>query len=374
KEKASDVLIEPMENGFRVRYRIDGVLYIKHTPPKKYHCALISRLKVMANLNIAERRLPQDGRLQLRIEDRPIDFRLAIMPSISGEKASLRILDKEQTLVEIEKLGLSDHDLNVICANSEKPHGMVLVCGPTGSGKTTTLYSILKHLDSPGKNLVTVEDPVEYELKGINQVSVNTEIGLTFAGCLRAILRQDPDIILLGEIRDLETVDIAIKAALTGHMVLSTLHTNTACGSIVRLVNMGVEPFLIASSVVMIVAQRLIRRICQECRQPYTPSEEIAKKYGLYDKNGKIATIYKPGACSRCMNSGYKGRIAIVECLEVTPVIKDMFFKHAGEHELEKQGRSEGMVTLRENGIRNVLLGITSLEEVLRVTAEDRKI
>jgi len=203
---------------------------------------------------------------------------------------------------------------------------------------------------------------------------VNTEIGLTFAGCLRAILRQDPDIILLGEIRDLETVDIAIKAALTGHMVLSTLHTNTACGSIVRLVNMGVEPFLIASSVVMIVAQRLIRRICQECRQPYTPSEEIAKKYGLYDKNGKIATIYKPGACSRCMNSGYKGRIAIVECLEVTPVIKDMFFKHAGEHELEKQGRSEGMVTLRENGIRNVLLGITSLEEVLRVTAEDRKI
>lgn len=374
KERASDVFIEPMEKDFRVRYRIDGILYIRHNPPKKYHCAIISRLKVMSNLNIAERRLPQDGRFRLRIEDRRVDFRLSIIPSIVGEKASLRILDKERITIDIEKLGFTKKTQDTICTASGVPHGMIMVCGPTGCGKTTTLYSILKHVDAPGKNLVTVEDPVEYELKGINQVSVQSDIGLTFAGCLRSILRQDPDIVMIGEIRDFETVDIAIKAALTGHLVLSTLHTNTACGSVVRLVNMGVEPFLIASSVILIVAQRLTRKLCTSCREAYTPTNEVAKKYNLFDKDGKIATIYKPKGCKECMNSGYRGRGVIAECVRITPTVKELLFKHAQEAELEKTARREGMITLRQNGIEAVLAGETSLEEILHLTTESRKI
>jgi len=374
KEKASDILVEPMEKEFRVRYRIDGILHERQSAPKKYHCPLISRLKVMSNLNIAERRLPQDGRFQLKVADRNVDFRLSILPSITGEKACLRILDKEQVMIDINKLGIKERDLKKILAAGEMPHGMILSCGPTGSGKTTTLYSLLKYIDSPTKNLVTVEDPVEYEIKGINQVNVNSDIGLTFAGSLRSILRQDPDVILIGEIRDYETVDIAIKAALTGHLVLSTIHTNTASGSIVRLMNMGVEPFLIASSVILIVAQRLVRRLCPECKEAYVPTETVAKKYGLYDKNGDIATIYRPKGCGRCFNFGYKGRVALVECLQVTQAIKALLFKRAGEGEIENKAREEGMVTLRMNGIENVVDGMTSLEEVLRITAQDRKV
>jgi type IV pilus assembly protein PilB len=373
KEGASDVMIEPMEKDFRVRYRLDGMLHIRHTPQKKYHAALISRLKVMSNLNIAERRLPQDGRFKLKVEDRHIDFRLSIIPSIMGEKASLRILDKEQVTVDIAKLGMMERDQKVICEASEVPHGMLLVCGPTGSGKTTTLYSILKHVDNPGENLVTVEDPVEFEMKGINQVSVNTPVGLTFASSLRSILRQDPDTIMIGEMRDLETVDIAIKSALTGHLVLSTLHTNTAAGSIVRMVNMGVEPFLIASSTVLVVAQRLVRKLCTECRQTFQPSQELADRYEIFDKNGKIPLLYKPKGCKRCLNSGYRGRIAIVECMRVTPAIKELLFNRASEAQLETAARKEGMVTLRHNGLENAILGITSLEEVLRTTADSRK-
>ncbi len=373
KERASDILIEPMEKNFRVRYRIDGVLHVRQNPPKKYHRAIISRIKVMSNLNIAETRLPQDGRFLLKIEDRRVDFRVSVIPSMGGEKASLRILDKEQVMIDISKLGLKERDKKTICECSDIPHGMILLCGPTGCGKTTTLYSILKYVDRPGKNLVTVEDPVEFELEGINQVSMRSEIGLTFAACLRSILRQDPDVVMIGEIRDYETVDIAIKAALTGHLVLSTLHTNTSSGSVVRLVNMGVEPFLIASSVVLIVAQRLVRKLCPECKEKYIPSKEVAEKYNLFDNNGKIQAVYKPGGCKRCMNSGYHGRLAIVECMRITSAIKDLLFKRAGEGEIEKKAIEEGMMTLRTNGIENVLEGITSLEEVIRLTAENRK-
>jgi len=368
KERASDILVEPMDNKTRIRYRIDGVFCERFTTPKKYHQAIISRLKVMSELDIAERRLPQDGRFRIKYDSREIDFRISTVPSSFGEKIALRILDKGQATIDINKLGFSSYDIEKMQAAGKKPHGMILVCGPTGCGKTTTLYSVLKYVDDPGKNIVTVEDPVEYEMKGFNQVSINDEVGLTFAGCLRSILRQDPDIIMVGEIRDFETLDVSIKSALTGHLVLSTLHTNTACGSIVRMVNMGVEPFLIASSVEIVAAQRLIRCLCPECKVPYTPDEITAGKYGIYDENGKIPTIYKPGKCKRCFDTGYKGRLGIIECLVLTPEIKDLIFKRAEEAEIEKVAKDQGMVSLRDNGIKNVIKGLTSLEDVLRVT------
>ncbi|MBF0493578.1 MAG: Flp pilus assembly complex ATPase component TadA [Candidatus Omnitrophica bacterium] len=367
-EKASDILVEPMENSFRVRYRIDGMLQIKHVPPKKYHAPLISRLKIMSNLNIAERRVPQDGRFQMTVEGRKVDFRLSVLPSIIGEKACLRILDKGQGLTDINRLGLSERDKNTIISAGIKPHGMILACGPTGSGKTTTLYSVLRHIYSPAKNFVTVEDPVEYELSGMNQVNINADIGLTFAGCLRSILRQDPDVILIGEIRDFETVDIAIKAALTGHLVLSTLHTNTAAGSVVRMRNMGVEPFLIASSVELFIAQRLARKLCSECKEPYVLPKEAAEKFGLLDEKGDPAVIFKPKGCPRCTNLGYSGRMVVVECLPMSSAIRELLFKGAQELEIEREARKEGMVPLRANGIESVLKGITSLEEILRIT------
>ncbi|MFC1480557.1 GspE/PulE family protein, partial [Candidatus Omnitrophota bacterium] len=372
KERASDILVEPMEANTRVRYRIDGVLCERYEPPKKLHRALVSRLKVMSDLDIAERRLPQDGRFRIKAEDRKIDFRISVVPASFGEKVALRILDKGQANLDLDVLGFKERDTKKIRTSSERPHGMVLVCGPTGCGKTTTLYSVLKHVDDPGKNLVTVEDPVEYELKGINQVSINEEIGLTFAGCLRSILRQDPDIIMVGEIRDFETLDIAIKSALTGHLVLSTLHTNTASGAIVRMVNMGVEPFLVAASVELIAAQRLLRKLCPECKKPYTPSKEVAEKYGIFDKKGKVLQIYKPAGCRKCVDSGYQGRIGIIECISLTPAIKELIFKRAQVAEIDKTARAEGMITMRENGIENVIEGVTSLEEVLRSTVEDR--
>ncbi len=370
KERASDILIEPMEANSRVRFRIDGVLCERYAPPRKFHQALVSRIKVMSDLDITEMRLPQDGRFMIKVEGRKIDFRVSVIPSSFGEKVALRVLDKEQAMIDLDRLGFKERDLKTIRTASAKPHGMILVCGPTGCGKTTTLYSVLKHVDDPGKNLVTVEDPVEYELKGINQVTINDEIGLTFAGSLRSILRQDPDIIMIGEIRDFETLDIAIKSALTGHLVLSTLHTNTASGSIIRMVNMGEETFLIAASVELIAAQRLLRKLCPECKEPYTPPKEVADKYGLFDKNNKIPRIYKPRGCKKCSGSGYQGRTGIIECMRLTPAIKDLVFKRAQESEIEKVARSEGMVTLRENGIENVIKGITSLEDVLRATIE----
>lgn len=372
KDRASDILIEGMEEETRVRYRVDGVLCERYRPPRKYHQAVISRIKVMSELDIAERRLPQDGRFSMRIEGRRVDFRVSIVPSSFGEKAALRILDKQQATIDVDSLGFREADNKRLKTASRRPHGMILVCGPTGCGKTTTLYSLLKYVDSPEMNIITVEDPVEYELKGINQVSVRPSVGLTFASCLRSILRQDPDIIMVGEIRDYDTLDVAIKSALTGHLVLSTLHTNTAAGSITRMINMGVEPFLITSSVELVAAQRLLRMLCMDCREPYKPEEEVAEKYGLYDKTGKIPTIYRPVGCERCMNTGYRGRIGIIETLKVTETIKELVLGRAEVADIEKHARSEGMTSLRDNGIANVIEGATSLEDVLRTTVSNR--
>ncbi|MCK5450184.1 MAG: Flp pilus assembly complex ATPase component TadA, partial [Candidatus Omnitrophica bacterium] len=312
KERASDILLEPMYEKSRVRLRIDGMLHVRYEPPKKFHQALVSRFKVMSDLDIAEKRLPQDGRFRVKIENRKVDFRISTIPSSYGEKVALRILDKKQAMIDLDTLGFKEREKNKIKEEGKKPHGMILICGPTGSGKTTTLYSVLKYVDDPGKNIITVEDPVEYEIKGFNQVAVHEEIGLTFAGCLRSILRQDPDIIMVGEIRDLETLDVAIKSALTGHLVLSTLHTNTAAGSVVRMTNMGIEPFLIAASVELIAAQRLLRKLCPDCREIYVPEKKTAKKYNLFDPKGKVKKIYRSVGCKRCLNTGYLGRVGII--------------------------------------------------------------
>ncbi|MDD4956682.1 MAG: ATPase, T2SS/T4P/T4SS family [Candidatus Omnitrophica bacterium] len=372
KERASDILIEPLERSSRVRYRIDGVLCERYTPPRKFHQAIVSRIKVMSDLDIAERRLPQDGRFRIKIEDRKVDFRVSIVPSSFGEKIALRVLDKEQAMIDLDSLGFRESAKADMREAARRPHGMVLVCGPTGCGKTTTLYSILKYIDDPEKNVVTVEDPVEYELKGINQVSINDEIGLSFSACLRSILRQDPDIIMVGEIRDHETLDVAIKSALTGHLVLSTLHTNTAAGSVVRMVNMGIEPFLITASVELVAAQRLLRKLCTECKEPYMPTRDVAEKYGLFDEKGGIKQIFRPIGCKKCVGTGYQGRVAIAECLKLSPAIKELIFKNAQEHEIERQAKEEGMSTLRQNGIYNVLEGVSSLEDVLRITVMAR--
>jgi len=372
KERAGDILVEPMEDRMRVRYRIDGMLTESYSPPRRFHHAVISRIKVLSELDITERRLPQDGRFKAKIEGRKVDFRVSVVPSSFGEKAVLRVLDKQQAMTDLDMLGFKENDIKVIRETGKKPHGMILVCGPTGCGKTTTLYSVLEYVNSPGKNLVTVEDPVEYELSGVNQVNINEDIGLTFAACLRSILRQDPDVIMVGEIRDFETIDIAIKSALTGHLVLSTLHTNTASGAIIRMVNMGVEPFLITSSIELIAAQRLLRKLCPDCKEPYTPPQEVAQQYGLFNDKGKVPQIYRPVGCKRCLNTGYKGRIGIIECMELTPRVKDLIFSGGQEFDIELAAREEGMTTLRQNGVENVIEGITSIEEVLRTTVETR--
>ncbi len=366
--RSSDILIEPLEDQLRVRYRVDGILQEGRRSPINLHNAVISRLKVMSNLDIAERRLPQDGRFKVKLQGREVDFRISVIPSSMGEKVALRILDKSQATLDIEKLGFDEHSLEEIKKAAAKPHGMILICGPTGCGKTTTLYSILQYVNSPEKNIVTVEDPVEYQIDGINQVTSRPEIGLTFAAALRSILRQDPNIIMIGEIRDFETVDIAIKAALTGHLVLSTLHTTTATGSVIRLVNMGVEPFLITSSVVLVGAQRLVRRICTACKEPYEISAEAAARLGLKGKQ----TFYKGKGCDKCLNTGYKGRVGLLEVLALSPKIRALILENAQEYRIREEARREGMMTLRENGLKNALAGTTSLEEVLRVTAGDQ--
>lgn len=371
KLRASDILIEPLEKDLRVRYRVDGILREGRRSPIALHNAVVSRLKVMSDLDIAERRLPQDGRFKVKLQGREVDFRISVLPSSMGEKVALRILDKSQAMLDIEKLGFDQLSLEEIRKASLKPHGMILICGPTGCGKTTTLYAILQHVNSPEKNIITVEDPIEYLIEGINQVTSRPEIGLTFANALRSILRQDPNIIMIGEIRDFETVDIAIKAALTGHLVLSTLHTTSATGSIVRLINMGVEPFLITSSVVLVGAQRLVRKICQNCKEPYEMSKEMAEKLKIKPEKGKL-TFYRGKGCSSCFNSGYKGRVALLECLPLSPKIKSLIMEGAQEHVLREEARRKGMKTLREVGIENVLGGVTTIDEVLRVTVGEQ--
>lgn len=369
--RSSDILIEPLDNEVRVRYRVDGVLQDAKRPPKALHNAIVSRLKVMSNLDIAERRLPQDGRFKVRLHNREIDFRISVLPSSRGEKVALRVLDKSQAMLDVEKLGFDKKSLEEIKQGAMKPHGMILICGPTGCGKTTTLYSILDYIDSPEDNVITVEDPVEYVIDGINQVTARPSIGLTFAGALRSILRQDPDIIMIGEIRDFETVDIAIKAALTGHLVLSTLHTTTAPGSITRLINMGVEPFLITSSMILVGAQRLVRRICPNCKESYELDPQIAENVGI-KSGGKKIVLYRGKGCEVCHKTGYKGRVALIEVLMLSPKIKSIILSGAQESKILEQARLEGMRTLRENGIAFALEGATTLDEVVRVTVGDQ--
>ena len=370
-KKASDVLIEPFDKKLRIRFRIDGILQEQKTPPKTMHASIVSRIKVMSELDIAEHRIPQDGRFKIRILNRQIDFRVSILPSSYGEKVALRILDKTQANLDLKKLGFSNYALDVLGRMSLLPHGMILVCGPTGSGKTTTLYAVLKSVDSPDKNIVTVEDPVEFQLEGINQVTAKPDIGLGFAAALRSILRQDPNIIMIGEIRDYETVDIAIKSALTGHLVLSTLHTTTAAGAVVRLVNMGVEPYLINSSLVCVLAQRLVRKICSYCKETYVLKPEIIESLKLDVIKFSKIKFHKGKGCEHCFNTGYAGRTVISEVLQLTPKIRELILNGSQEQFIKQQARLEGMKTLREDGIQAVINGQTTIEEVLRVTAPD---
>jgi len=371
KNKASDILIEPFDKKLRLRFRVDGVLVEQKAPPKTMHASIVSRIKVMSELDIAEHRMPQDGRFKVKILGHEVDFRVSILPSSYGEKVALRILDKSQANLDMKMLGFSDYALEILTAVSHLPHGMILVCGPTGSGKTTTLYAVLKSVDSPDKNIVTVEDPVEFQLEGINQVTARPEIGLTFASALRSILRQDPNIIMIGEIRDYETVDIAIKSALTGHLVLSTLHTTTAAGAVVRLINMGVEPYLINSSLACVVAQRLVRKICSYCKEPYILKPEVAANLKLTADQPDKLQCYKGKGCPHCLNTGYSGRTVIAEVLQLSAKIRELILSGSQEHFIKQQARLEGMKTLREDGLATVLKGLTTIEEVLRVTAPD---
>jgi len=371
--KASDVFIEPMENCLRIRYRVDGFIREIDRMSKSLHFPLISRVKVISNLDIAEHRLPQDGRFRIITpQNKEVDFRVNVLPTALGEKIVLRVLDKNQDMAHIDKLGFEPDSLSRIKECCQRPHGMILACGPTGSGKTTTLYAILKHIDSPGRNIVTVEDPVEFQLKGFNQVNIRADFGLSFPAALRSILRQDPDVILIGEIRDSETLDIAVKAALTGHLVVSSLHTTTGPGSITRMINMGVEPFLITSSVIAIVAQRLVRRVCQNCRTQYSVSDEIIKEFHLKEllpnHNG---VFYKPKGCEKCLKTGYKGRVGITETLVLTGSIKELILASATEAQIKAAGRKQGMKTMREDAVIKASQGLTTLEEVTRLTAPD---
>ncbi len=371
KARASDILIEPFEKKVRVRYRQDGLLKEKETIPRGMKHAIVSRIKVISQLDIAERRLPQDGRFRAKIAGREVDFRVSVVPSIYGEKVAVRILDKKQSKLNLDDLGFEKKNLEIIKKCSSRPYGFILVCGPTGCGKSTTLYSTLKLIDSPEKNLVTVEDPVEYELEGINQVTAKPSIGLSFAAALRSILRQDPDIIMIGEIRDLETVDMAIKSALTGHLVLSTLHTTDAVGSITRLLDMGVEPFLITSSLLMVGAQRLVRKICPNCRESYEITAEALKKLGLDPGDFTDNKFFRGKGCRLCQNTGYSGRAGLIEILVLDEEINSLIFNKAPNAEIKSLAHKKGMSTLRENGLKKVRAGVTTLEEVIKVTAED---
>ena len=372
KTGASDIHIEPYESTLRVRYRVDGVLFNAMTLPLRIKNPITSRLKIMSKLDIAERRLPQDGRIKLRLgKKREIDFRVSVLPCLFGEKTVMRILDKSNLQVDLTKLGFEEDALKIFMASLEKPYGMILVTGPTGSGKTTTLYSALNYLNKPGINIMTAEDPVEYNFLGMNQVQMKEEIGLTFAAALRAFLRQSPDIILVGEIRDFETAEIAVKAALTGHLVLSTLHTNDAPSSISRLLNMGIEPFLVSASLILIAAQRLARKICPNCKEEEKVPEQGLVQLGFSKEEAGTITCYRGKGCSVCNDSGYKGRIAFYEIMPVSPEIKEMVLEGASSDELKKTAIRLGMKTLRMSGLTKVKEGVTSIEEVLRVTFGD---
>ncbi len=366
-EDASDIHVEPMENSVRVRYRIDGILYEKQSLPKRIQPGIITRLKIISNMDIAERRIPQDGRISLKFEGRPIDFRVSSIPSIFGEKVVLRILDRSASVKSLEQLGFSEYNLKRFNNLISQPYGMILISGPTGSGKTTTLYSCLDKLNSPTKNIITVEDPVEYQLKGINQMQVNEKAGLTFANALRSILRQDPNIILIGEIRDEETARIAIEAALTGHLVFSTIHTNDASSIATRLIDMGIEPFLVASSLIGASAQRLIRKICDYCKEPSNPSREVIEHLGF--KVDETVTFYKGKGCDKCSHSGYKGRMAISEVLPISPEVQKLILRKVSSKEIASEAKKEGLKSLLDDAMIKAAEGLTTLEEVIRVVS-----
>lgn len=372
KKGSSDIHIEPYEKSFRVRFRIDGVLYEIMKPPLKLKNAIISRLKIMADLDIAERRLPQDGRIKLKLgQKREMDFRVSVLPGLFGEKVVLRLLDKGNLQADMMKLGFSNLQLSHFMEAINKPFGMVLVTGPTGSGKTTTLYSALAELNKATVNISTAEDPVEFNLFGINQVQMHEEIGLNFAAALRSFLRQDPDIIMVGEIRDYETAEIAIKASLTGHLVLSTLHTNDAPSTINRLLNMGVEPFLVASSINIVVAQRLARKICDNCKEEIEIPSDVLISLGIPAVEVSNTKVFTGKGCKRCSNTGYRGRIALYECMPVTETLKEYILNGASAAEIKRQAIEEGMASLRMSGIAYLKEGVTTIEEVLRVTGAD---
>jgi type IV pilus assembly protein PilB len=372
KDRASDIHFEPFENEFKMRYRIDGVLYEMVPPPKHLGPAITSRVKVMAQMDIAERRLPQDGRIELTVGGNPIDLRVSVLPTMYGESVVMRVLDRSNVKLQLDRVGLRPDDLDTFQKLINKPNGIVIVTGPTGSGKTTTLYAALQDLNDPATKILTAEDPVEYDIDGLCQCQVNTEVELTFARCLRSFLRQDPDIILVGEIRDLETGVIAIQASLTGHLVLTTLHTNDAPSSILRLVDLGVEPFLLTATLEGIVAQRLVRTICQKCKEQYEPKEEELMELGLKPEDIQGRQLFRGRGCDACHNSGYKGRMAIFELMAVNDEMRELIMKNASTNILRDSARRAGMRTLRECGLLAIYEGLTTIDEVVRETiAED---
>ncbi len=381
--RASDIHIEPFENRLIVRYRIDGVLHETESPPRRLSAAVISRIKIMATLDIAERRLPQDGRIKLRVQGKEIDLRVSTVPTMHGESVVMRILDKGGVALDFHALGFDEDNLKVFIAILEQPHGILLVTGPTGSGKTTTLYTALDRLNKPDVKILTVEDPVEYQMAGINQIQVKPQIDLTFANALRSIVRQDPDVIMIGEIRDLETAQIAVQSALTGHMVLSTIHTNDAAATINRLLDMGVDDYLLTSTIVGIQAQRLVRTLCPHCKEAYHPVDEVVQQLNLkrFVRKPKVAvdsqapadslTLYHAKGCEHCAHTGYFGRQSIMEVLPMTDTLRSLIMRHATSSELRTAAIAEGMETMYENGLKQAVSGVTTIEEVLRVTRED---
>lgn len=370
--RASDIHVEPFENRLIVRYRIDGVMHEVESPPRRLSAAVISRIKIMANLDIAERRLPQDGRIKLRLQGKEVDLRVSTVPTMHGESVVMRILDKGGVPLNFESLGFEADLLEQFSEVLLRPHGILLVTGPTGSGKTTTLYTALSQLNKPDVKILTVEDPVEYQMDGINQIQVKPQIDLTFANALRSIVRQDPDVIMIGEIRDLETAQIAVQSALTGHLVLSTLHTNDAASTINRLLDMGMDDYLLTSTVIGIQAQRLVRTLCKNCRRSYVALPEIVIETGLnrFIKGDVSISLFEPVGCEACAHTGFIGRVAIMEIMPMTDGIRSHVMRHAASGEIQKQAIAEGMLTMYEHGLRKVLAGTTTLEEVLRVTRE----
>jgi general secretion pathway protein E len=370
RDKASDIHIEPYQNSLKIRQRLDGILYDMLSPPKHVQSALISRIKVMADLNIAEKRLPQDGRIELKVGNKEVDIRVSTLPTAFGERVVLRLLDKSSVLLSLTDLGMPDDRFKPFQEQIKAANGIVLVTGPTGSGKTTTLYAALTSINNTDINIITVEDPIEYRISGIGQVQVNPKIDLTFASGLRSIVRQDPDVILVGEIRDTETAQIAIQSALTGHLVFSTLHTNDSASAITRLIDMGIEPFLLASSINAILAQRLVRIICPHCKESYTPDPDAIKKLGLSEEDMEGKSVYRGKGCVKCHYTGFKGRCGIFELLLMNQEMKHLVLTTANSNDIKTQGVKNGMITLRRDGADKVLNGITTIEEVFRVSQE----